>query len=101
MAGQLSVSAFPEGDKVENLLGFFAFAQVGTEADDEMRQSPLRLRIRSYQASRALFRTHLQSQWENGQCEALAQPRTGDAARIGLAGRVQRESLLLWCADGS
>src|ERR1035437_6065054 len=44
----------------------------GAEADDEVRQSPLRLRLRPRQASRALLRDHLQDQWENGQCEALA-----------------------------
>src|ERR1019366_7109616 len=44
----------------------------GAEADDEVRQSPLRLRLRPRQASRALLRDHLQGQWENGQCEAHA-----------------------------
>jgi hypothetical protein len=29
MAGQLSVGALPERDEVEDLLGFFAFAQIG------------------------------------------------------------------------
>jgi len=43
----------------------------GSEADDEVRQSPLCLCRRPHEASRALLRAHLQGQWQDGQCEAF------------------------------